>query len=445
MVKIKAILFDLDGVLVDAKEWHYEAFNQALTDTGYEPIGREEHLSTYDGLPTLTKLQMLSDKGRFDMSDANKVYAFKQCNTRNFIRSKAKPNQTIIDTLRALKNCGYKLACCSNAIHDSVHLMLNKTWIEDYFDLILSNEDVDNPKPHPEMYLKAMEEFGVKPEECLIIEDNEKGFKVAIASGSKLMKVESSMDINYVYLTTEIYRNENIINVVIPMAGEGSRFRKEGYDVPKPFIDVDGQPMIKRVIDNLNIPNRRLIFIVRDEHYDEYIERLREIMDDNSIVITTSKTEGAASTVLQAHYLINNDDKFTIVNSDQIIFRKNCFEFGDQSAILTFFDDSGSKKWSYAKVMDGKVVSVREKVPISSYATVGLYYFAKGRYFVEAAMDMIISNDRYNDEFYVCPSFNYLIKRGRVVKSWLISNNAWVSLGTPELLKRYLKEKDKYD
>ena len=440
MVSLKAILFDLDGVLVDAKEWHYRALNQALKDAGYDLIGREEHLSTYDGLPTLTKLQMLSDKGRFDMSKANAVYKDKQKYTMQFIQNNVNPNSIIIDTLKALKKDGFKLAVCSNAIKCSVELMLEKSCIRELFDLVLSNEDVDNPKPHPEIYLKAMEELGVRPEECMIIEDNEKGFKAAIASGSKLMKVKSSLDVNYLYVTTEMHRNENIHNVIIPMAGEGSRFRKANFKVPKPFIQVKNKPMVKHLIDNLPIPNRRLIFIVRDEQYDEYIDYLNDIMDDNSIVLSVGKTEGALCTVLKAQHLISNDDRVTIVNCDEIIYGKNFLQlFGNESGILTFRDDTGSCKWSYAKVVNGKVVSTREKVPISSLATVGLYYFSKGRYLVSAAVDMIVANDRHtNGEFYVCPVFNYMIKRGIVVRNYTIENSEWLSLGTPELLKKNL-------
>ena len=107
---------------------------------------------------------------------------------------------------------------------------------------------------------------------------------------------------------------------------------------------------------------------------------------------------------------------------------------------MTFFDDTGSCKWSYAKVVDDKVVSTREKVPISNLATVGLYYFSKGRYLVSAAVDMIVANDRHtNGEFYVCPVFNYMIKRGIVVRNYTIENSEWLSLGTPELLKKNLK------
>lgn len=446
MVKIRAVLFDLDGVLIDAKSWHFIALNEALKKHGCPSITMDDHLTRFDGLPTRTKLSMLTEDGFVPQNLHEKIYKTKQESVHKQIKRKTKPNQVNINALYRLQNQGYILACCSNAIKDSVIMMLELAELLPFFSLILSNQDVEEAKPNPEMYLKAMEKLGVRPEECLIVEDNEKGFKAAIASGAKLMKVKSSKDVTYKKIKDSIEFNTNINNVVIPMAGDGSRFAKEGYRKPKPFIDVDGVPMIKRVIDGLRIPNRRLIFIIRDEQYDEYVEQLKDIIDDNSIILTANKTEGQASTVLHAHHLINNDDKLTIVNSDQLFFTKKFFHmFGDESGLLTFIDDSGSKKWSYAKVINGKVVSTREKIPISDYATIGLYYFTKGKNFVDAALDMIIKNDRavHNGEFYVCPAFNYFIKRGGIIRNITLNDDEWCSIGTPELLRKYLRGKTK--
>lgn len=443
MTKIRAVLFDLDGVLLDAKDWHYQALNDALADNDCKPISRDDHLKIYDGLPTKTKLQMLTDKGLVPANRHREIYIRKQEITLEYIKHFAKPNPKNMKALDVLVGEGYLLACCSNAIRTSVHTMLEVVGLKKYFNIIISNQDVTSPKPNPEMYLKAMDKLDVKPSECLIVEDNEKGFKAAKSSGAKLMKVKSTKDVTYSNVIESIRRSQKMVNIVIPMAGEGSRFSNEGYKKPKPFIDVDGQPMIKRVIDCLKIPNRRLILIVRDEQYDEYSELLKGIIDDNTIIITAGKTEGQASTVLHAHYLINNDDKLVIVNSDQLIFEDiNPMITGD-STILTFEDNSGSQKWSYAKVMDGKVVATMEKVPISNQATVGLYYFKHGKDFVDAALDMIIANDRQNvsKEFYVCPCFNYFIKRGGIVRAYTIDNNQWASVGTPELLKKYLRRK----
>ena len=446
MTKIKAVLFDLDGVLVNARIWHYIALNDALIKHGFKPIYMEEHLKRFDGRPTRVKLQMLAEDGKIPNDEKlfEELYQEKQRNVKELILSECKENDRLYRSLIDIRT-DVKLACCSNAIYDSVKTMLKLTGIYDLFDVILSNQDVTNPKPNPEIYLKAMEMMDVRPDECLIVEDNEKGFKAAIASGAKLMKVSSSDDVTYDNVIKEIKRNESIHNVIVLMAGDGQRFRCEGYDTPKPFIDIEGKPMVQHVIDNLPIPNRRLIFMVRDEHVEEYQPYLDKIMEANSIIITVNKTEGAAITALAAKHLVNNDDKLTIVNADQIILEKNLSQiFGTESAILTFKDSSGSRKWSYAKVQNGMIVAVREKVPISDYATVGLYYFAKGRYFVDAVVEMIVANDRHtNGEFYLCPCYSYIIKKGIPVRNFTIDNSKWHSVGTPSLLKAYLRRNEK--
>lgn len=441
-MKIKAVLFDLDGVLVDAKEWHYVALNKALEKHDCDPISRQDHLTSFDGLPTRVKLRMLSKVKQVPEGLHDQIYETKQQLTAELIERNSTKNKENIEAVQYLKDQGYNLACCSNAIRSSVERMLQSVGLYDFFDYILSNEDVGQPKPNPEMYIKAIEYFGLLPGECLVVEDNHKGFRSAINAGAKLMKVQGTADVTKESLIQEIKFNENLVNVVIPMAGEGNRFRKEGYTTPKPFIDVDGKPMIQRVIDGLTIPNRRIIFIVRDEQYDEYIEYLDRVRDNNSIVITASKTEGAACTVLHALSLIDTDEPLLILNSDQFVFTDiTGLVNRDESCILTFFDNSGSKKWSYAKVVDDMVVSVREKVPISDYATVGFYFFKKGYYFVDGAVEMIVENDRHNNEFYVCPIYNYLIRKGLPVSHMLIRNDQWASVGTPELLKKYLREK----
>ena len=152
---IRAIIFDMDGVLIEAKDWHYEALNRALRLFGLE-ISRYEHLSVFDGLPTRDKLEMLS-----------------------------------------VKSEGYKIAVCSNSIRKSIEVMMQKAALDSYLDFYLSNEDVSKGKPDPQMYNKAIEKFGLNPKECLIIEDNENGIKAAKASGANVMIVSEVDEVNY--------------------------------------------------------------------------------------------------------------------------------------------------------------------------------------------------------------------------------------------------------
>jgi len=238
-----------------------------------------------------------------------------------------------------------------------------------------------------------------------------------------------------------------MINIVIPMAGEGSRFVKAGYAKPKPFIDVYGKPMIARVMENLKCRNARYILIGRQEHLEQEKGLVEKISAQyNATFISIDKlTEGTACTVLFARQYISNDEPLLIANSDQLVdssiqdFVDECFEKQLDGSILTFRDPELNPKWSFAKLNeDGVVTEVQEKNPISEFATVGIYLFSKGSAFVNAAIDMIINNDRVNNEFYTCPVYNYLIKNGGKVGIHNILFDQMHGLGTPEDLNVYL-------
>ena len=233
--------------------------------------------------------------------------------------------------------------------------------------------------------------------------------------------------------------------VVIPMAGKGKRFFEAGYTFPKPIIDINGKPMIQHVVENLNFSGKH-IFIAQNEHVKKFsLNELFSLVKDNFHIISLEKiTEGAAITVLLAKEEINNDEELIIANSDQLVdwnsqhfisyMRKNDADGG----IVTFI--STHPKWSFVKTdEDGIVKQVAEKKPISNIATVGIYYFKKGRYFVEAAEEMIKKNIRTNQEFYVAPAYNELISKGMKILEYPVSE--MFSLGTPEDLQQFLISK----
>ncbi|SDF43847.1 HAD family hydrolase [Sporomusa acidovorans] len=193
---IKAIIFDMDGVLIDAREWHYIALNRALQLFGFE-ISRYEHLVTFDGLPTRVKLEMLSIEKKLPRKLHSFINLIKQQYTMELIHTYCKPVFYHQYALAKLKLQGYHLAVCSNSILATVQTMLNKAKLEEYFDFYLSNEDVSNPKPSPEIYLKAIERLTLLPEECLIVEDNENGIKAALDSGAHVMKVGNVEEVTY--------------------------------------------------------------------------------------------------------------------------------------------------------------------------------------------------------------------------------------------------------
>ncbi|EDO6938412.1 HAD family phosphatase [Campylobacter coli] len=211
MSKIKAILFDMDGVLIEAKDWHYEALNKALRLFGME-ISRMEHLTTFDGLPTKDKLKMLSlEKGLpFGLHDF--INELKQQYTMDLVHSLCKPRFHHEYALSKLKEEGYRMAVCSNSIRNTIEIMMQKASLEMYLDFYISNEDVKKGKPNPEMYNKAIERMRLHPKECMIVEDNENGIKAAKASGAHVMIVEDIAEVNYENIMKHIsnFQKENV-------------------------------------------------------------------------------------------------------------------------------------------------------------------------------------------------------------------------------------------
>lgn len=208
-MSIKAILFDMDGVLIDAKDWHYEAMNKALALFGFT-IERYEHLTAYDGLPTSVKLEKLSLEKGLPRSLHKFINEMKQRYTMTEIHNKCRPVFIHEYALSRLKSEGYKIAVCSNSIRNTIVTMMDYAGLSSYLDLIMSNEDVKKSKPNPEIYISAMGRLGLKPEECLICEDNENGIKAAESSGGNLLKIKTTTDVNYTNIKkriNEIERN----------------------------------------------------------------------------------------------------------------------------------------------------------------------------------------------------------------------------------------------
>ena len=237
------------------------------------------------------------------------------------------------------------------------------------------------------------------------------------------------------------------MKILIPMAGRGERFEAAGYSFPKPLIDINGKTMIQVIVENLNFPAEH-IFICQKEHYERYsLKELLELISPKCSVIKVNETtEGAACSALLAKELINNDEELIIANSDQWInwhnehfltfLRNNDADGG----VVTFI--STHPKWSFVKVNDeGEVTSLAEKKIISNIATVGIYYFKKGKYFVESAEKMIRKNIRTNNEFYVAPVYNEMIEAKKKILHYPIAEMR--GLGTPEDLTRFFENMNK--
>lgn len=241
-----------------------------------------------------------------------------------------------------------------------------------------------------------------------------------------------------------------MINIVIPMAGLGSRFASAGYLRPKPFIDVLGRTMVERVMENVNLPYSRFILIGRKEHFYQekvLIDQIKARYPNTEFIGINKPTEGTACTILYAKKLIDNDDTLLIANSDQLVDVNICSFLDDSlirnldGSIMTFKDHERNPKWSFAKTnSEGIVIEVKEKEAISSDATVGIYLYKRGKDFVNSAIQMIIENDRVNNEFYTCPTYNYAISSGKKIGIYGISFEEMHGIGTPEDLDKYIKE-----
>ena len=192
---IKAILFDLDGVLVDMPEGHYESLNKALKLFGAH-IDHDEHISSFNGLPTRKKIGRLEELGRLPSGLTETINSIKQKYTKDIIPKYCTPDYSKIIMLKHLKNKGLKLACCSNSIKETLHIMLKSAQLLEYFDLIIGNDEVKNPKPHPEIYLYTFTKLKIKPTEAIIVEDSLPGIASAKASGAIVYEVKGVQDVH---------------------------------------------------------------------------------------------------------------------------------------------------------------------------------------------------------------------------------------------------------
>ncbi len=447
--KINTIIFDLDGVLVDSCDLHYHALNDALGEKWH--ISYYDHLTKYNGLSTRSKLLKMNIPAEYH----DDIWRRKQELTMNHIAKYINEDKQLVNKVKCLRSLFKikKLAVASNCIRDTVYSLLRAIGFHDpdnMFDIILSNEDVTCPKPNSEIYLTAMQRLQSTPMSTIIVEDSKVGLTAAYNSGAYVYKVIDSLDVHPRNILTKYSNHKDMrtklrINCVIPMSGDGSRFKMAGYTDPKPFIHVakKNMRMIEVVLDNLNL-DANFIFIAKNEHIQSYhlVSILENVVKSPVTVIGVDKTtQGAACSILLARDIINNETPLLIVNSDQYVewdsdeFYNMCRSIRHMpnggGVISTFTPKPDDAKWSFAQVDDhGNVIRVAEKEVISNIATTGIYFWNKGCEFVRCANDMIQADDRVRGEFYVCPVFNYGIKHGLVFKTHHVKR-MW-SLGVPD-------------
>lgn len=452
------VIFDLDGVLCDCKDLHYEALNRALAsiDPKYV-INRGEHLAKYDGLNTTKKLQLLTSEKSLPTDKHNLVWKLKQEKTLEIIRG-YEVDHRLVDVLHNLKADGFTIAVASNSIRETVKFMLLRKGFMDYVDFFLSNQDVKNPKPNAEIYLQCMIKAGVSPKETIIVEDSHIGRKAASDSGAYLFAVKDSNDVMYgpIKVFADKLNNREYkpkwqggnMNVLIPMGGAGKRFANAGYTFPKPIIPVknlNDKPMIQVVVENLNVDAHYVYLASKDQCEKYNIKQLLKIITPSCTVVEeVGALKGAAFATLLAKDYINNDSPLLIANSDQfVIWDSNEFLYSmeaDQidAGIVTF--TNSHMKWSYAQVdpETGFVVAVKEKEVLpGNNATVGIYYWKRGSDYIKYCEQMIAKGDstKVNNEWYVCPVFNEAIADGKKIKIFPVKEMH--GMGTPEDLEYF--------
>jgi len=425
------------------------------------------HDTHLNGLSTLQKLDYLVLNRIITTEHIPKIIRLKQSITETMIHS------LLFDYTDRIQNIlshltEYKLFCVTNSIRKTCHLVLDKMNIRSYFTGIITNESVSTPKPSPSIYEYVFSTYDLKPEECLILEDSVHGRTAAYATKAHVLPIVDTQDVTLqkiqqcirsLSIPTSLPAKQRV-NIVIPMAGRGSRFAEKGYSIPKPFIPVFGKPMIQWVIENVLPTNEtygnRLVqttiqpvfhFVVQEEHLTQY--NLDTICKELSIEYTITKintiTDGPACTVLLTKDFINSDTPLIVINSDQYLefdinnFYRCLLNPGYDGCINTFYQPNESDiKWSYAKIdKNGYVTHVAEKKYISDLATTGLYGWKQGADFVRSAEQMISENKRVNNEFYVCPSYEYIIQSGGKVRTFSC-NKLW-GLGVPEDLEKFLQ------
>jgi len=213
-MKIRAVVFDLDGVLFDACDLHYQALNKALERAGHDPISRGDHKGKFDGLPTNVKMKMLGIEGK----EATRIWQLKQDCTSEMLAEVVRIDTGTVALLQGLRDRGYKLGCASNSIRQSVDLMVTGVGAMPFMEFTLSNEDVDNPKPHPDIYLEACRRLELEPAEVLVVEDNINGQRACLEAGCRLCAVKNPEEVTIERILGAI-RDHEAVRDFVPTPG----------------------------------------------------------------------------------------------------------------------------------------------------------------------------------------------------------------------------------
>lgn len=440
-MKYKKYLFDLDGVLVDTLEIQYDSTIKAilkfcninLTNT-IESILRST-ITTKKKLQYLVEQNIILNEQILDIYNEKKIIADSKFN--NLIIDDEK-----VQLFSFLKKKKCKIAVVTNGNKNSAIMILKSIGLYNFLDLLITNEDVINSKPHSEPYVKAISRFGGDLENFIIFEDSETGLTSAYGTGCKVYKVKNTNEINISLIKQLNNLNRNIL---IPAAGLGSRFQKRGFKLQKPLIKLENKTLIEHAVSSLDIEGN-YIFVIRklDSNSNiELITALRNIKPECKVIEIDYVTEGSASTCYLAKDFINNDDELIISNCDQILKwdSKKFLEYSSNydCSVLTY--KSNEDKNSFIKIDENnKGIKIREKEVISDNALVGVHYFKKGSDFIKSYEHIFNSKIKFKNEYYVSTVCNHLINEGKDVVNYSFQENeVYYSTGTPEDYFKYMR------
>ena len=440
-MKYKNFLFDLDGVLVDSFDIQYQSTIDAINNYIKIDITAKIDKILKSTITTKKKLDYLVKQNIISNAQLLDIYNEKKKIADNIF------NNLIIDDEKVklfsfLKKKKCKIAVVTNGNKNSAKIILKSLGLYNFLDLLISNEDVVNPKPHSEPYIKAISHFGGDLKNFIIFEDSETGLTSAYGTGCKVYKVENTNDINLSLIKQMNNLNRNIL---IPAAGLGSRFQKRGFKLQKPLIELENKTLIEHAVSSLDIEGN-YIFVIRKLDNNSNIELitvLRNIQPECKIIEIDYVTEGSASTCYLAKESIDNDDELIISNCDQILKwdSKKFLEYSSNydCSVLTY--KSNEDKNSFIKIDENnKGIEIREKEVISDNALVGVHYFKKGSDFIKSYEHIFNNNIKFKNEYYVSTVCNHLINEGKEVVNYSFQQNElYYSTGTPEDYFKYMR------
>lgn len=437
-------IFDLDGTLCHLKDLHFESLNRALAMYDRPIISREDHLTNMDGLPTEKKLFALGIVG----NDAVKVSHYKQVFTLEGLSKHVKPDLAMVETFHKIIARGWLIGVCSNARQETVKEALRLLGVEFLVCWTFTPDCTTcRCKPSPEMMLRMMLAADACPRSTVIFEDSPTGLRAAHASGALTIQVDKPLTekfvLNCLHTSIDYQYDWYDLNVIIPMAGDGKRFKDAGYVEPKPFIRMpDGQQMYKAVVSNLEAPMASFMYLMRGEHVNAHVDY--EDAEYNDVVYVNSPTRGTAETCLLASQWIDNERSLLIANSDQLFewdamafyyFARNTELDG---VVVTFDCPERDVRWSYVSIDDkGLVECVVEKDPISDTACTGLWFWKRGGDFVRFAHRIVDNDIRFKGEYYVSTVLQAAIDAGLKFSTFKVDK--FHGLGDPESLEKYIR------